>query len=1161
MTIDLIIFIVFLFANLVLGLLAGSRVKTLREYAVGNKNFSTGAVTSTIVATWIGGGFMFYALQNIYTSGLQFIIALLGGSLCLLFTGQILAGRMGEFLHKLSIADAMKKLYGEKAQVITAISGMFRSIGGIAIQFKAVGKMLTLLLNMDGPWVTVAAASIVIIYSVFGGLRSVTITDIFQFITFTIFVPILALVIWNNLQHPERVVNIIDTSPLFKWENVIGWDFKTLSMLGLLLYYMIPGMEPDIFQRIAMAKDLKQVKDSFTYAAAIRTMIVLTVTWIAILLLADPATKDSSSLLNYIVANYTYPGLKGLIAIGVAAMAMSTADSRMNATAVLVVNDFLKPLQIIDLDKKSPLISARIASLIIGVLGLTLALSMQNLLKILLFCNSFYMPIVTVPFLLAVFGFRSKSRSMFIGMAAGFITVVLWSIFLDNEDSIIPGMLANIIFLMGSHYLLKEQGGWIGIEDQATLMLARQKRQADWKKLKYNLTASQIYKSLTNALPIQDSVYPLFAIYVIGATYISFFTVPKEITIAHAELYQVITASTLIATATFLTCPAWPARFKPTWLMSFAWPIGISYLLFVVGGILVVLSGFNSIQVMIFMLNLIIAALLLPWQLVILLCAGSLLIVKSTLHAQDLHIALGGPAASLQFKIFYIILLFSGSLLAIIRFKQRNSRLELKYTALSAEHQATTKDLVKALAAEERFVKALDVEGVKELEKTAVQEQHVVTQLSYMNNTALPADLQQELALLKSRLTSTAQYLKIVVHRATTYLQLQVTSTTPKKLVEDTLAMLQLMEIPVLPRVILEMQPSLASKLLEVDVPKLTQLLYHAIVYAQSKLSNPQRTLLLGIEESILGYVLNSIEGHVKRVPAIRMTITTQQAVPMGEKLYYSNMEQAVVVDAINEHNMHLVLTQRILQAHYGFIALEEQPGSITQVYVIPQDIRTIRPKEMDIPELDPEAMLQAADETYPGAKQQEEDFFSSLQIDDPSQLAMVHQALRFIKKYHGPVKRKSGEPFYLHPVMVAKIANSYHPDINTILGALLHDIVEDTAVTLPQIALMFNDEVAKIVDGVTHLDSLGKAVYKLQLGEHENFVQLLDAEDKRVLYVKLADRTHNIRTIEGHANINKQKQIAGETIAFFVPIAKYLGLMELAAELQARSEAVMNKE
>jgi hypothetical protein len=319
------------------------------------------------------------------------------------------------------------------------------------------------------------------------------------------------------------------------------------------------------------------------------------------------------------------------------------------------------------------------------------------------------------------------------------------------------------------------------------------------------------------------------------------------------------------------------------------------------------------------------------------------------------------------------------------------------------------------------------------------------------------------------------------------------------------------------------------------------------------------KTILLGIEATELGYPTNSIKKHIKRVSAICFTITTLPKLPAVESLYLHNMEQSILDTSVDVYNVNLLLNQRILQAHYGFIAVGKDGKDVTQVYVIPQTIREIRPKEMDIPEFDPDTELQLSDENYPGAKEQEQAFLDTLQIDNQEQLMLIHRALRLIKKYHGPVKRKSGEPFYLHPVMVAKIVASLTQDIDTILGALLHDVVEDTAVTLSQIELMFNKDVKKIVDGVTHLDSLGKVVYRLQLGEHENMNQLLDAEDKRVLYVKLADRTHNMRTIQFH-KMEKQRQIASETLGFFVPVARYLGLMELADELQTRSNEVLNQ-
>ena len=217
----------------------------------------------------------------------------------------------------------------------------------------------------------------------------------------------------------------------------------------------------------------------------------------------------------------------------------------------------------------------------------------------------------------------------------------------------------------------------------------------------------------------------------------------------------------------------------------------------------------------------------------------------------------------------------------------------------------------------------------------------------------------------------------------------------------------------------------------------------------------------------------------------------------------------------------------------------------------------------MDFSEIDPETELAESNEAYPGAKKQEEEFLSCLTLSTPEEEALVHKALRFIKKYHGPVKRKSGEPFYLHPVMVAKIATSFmqDQDVDVIIAALLHDVVEDTAVTLPQIQLMFNDHIGQIVDRVTHLDSVSNVIYRLQLQDHENLNQLLDAEEKGVLYVKLADRLHNMRTIKFHSIVAKQKKIAGESLSFFVPVAKYLGLYAVAEELKAMSTEVMEKE
>ena len=109
----------------------------------------------------------------------------------------------------------------------------------------------------------------------------------------------------------------------------------------------------------------------------------------------------------------------------------------------------------------------------------------------------------------------------------------------------------------------------------------------------------------------------------------------------------------------------------------------------------------------------------------------------------------------------------------------------------------------------------------------------------------------------------------------------------------------------------------------------------------------------------------------------------------------------------------------------------------------------------------------------------------------------------------------------------------------------------------MTNIKALFGEQIAFLVEKVTNLDN---KMSRLMLGDHENVARLSNYEDKRVMYVKLADRMHNMRTISGHRSIHKQKRIAEETLNFFVPAANSLGLKEIAKELERLSLEVLAK-
>ena len=139
--IDIIIFIGFLIVNLIVGIAHSVKIKTISEYALGGRNFSTTALVATIVATWMSGSLFFIDLTKTYSEGLYYLIPAVCMSLALVITAYFLIPRMGEFFGSLSVAEAMGDLYEKEVRLLTAVCGILGNIGGIAVQFKVFGNI------------------------------------------------------------------------------------------------------------------------------------------------------------------------------------------------------------------------------------------------------------------------------------------------------------------------------------------------------------------------------------------------------------------------------------------------------------------------------------------------------------------------------------------------------------------------------------------------------------------------------------------------------------------------------------------------------------------------------------------------------------------------------------------------------------------------------------------------------------------------------------------------------------------------------------------------------------------------------------------------------------------------------------------------------------
>ena len=164
--------------------------------------------------------------------------------------------------------------------------------------------------------------------------------------------------------------------------------------------------------------------------------------------------------------------------------------------------------------------------------------------------------------------------------------------------------------------------------------------------------------------------------------------------------------------------------------------------------------------------------------------------------------------------------------------------------------------------------------------------------------------------------------------------------------------------------------------------------------------------------------------------------------------------------------------------------------------------------------------------------------------------ITMISKAYELAKKAHNDQKRKSGEPYIIHPICVAIILAELELDKETIAAGLLHDVIEDTAISFEELSDIFGVDVANLVDGVTKLTQLSLKNDKIEMqAENLRKMFLAMAKDIRVILIKLADRLHNMRTLQ-YMKPEKQKEKARETMDIYSPIAQRLGISKIKVEL-----------
>ena len=178
------------------------------------------------------------------------------------------------------------------------------------------------------------------------------------------------------------------------------------------------------------------------------------------------------------------------------------------------------------------------------------------------------------------------------------------------------------------------------------------------------------------------------------------------------------------------------------------------------------------------------------------------------------------------------------------------------------------------------------------------------------------------------------------------------------------------------------------------------------------------------------------------------------------------------------------------------------------------------------------------------------QDLLNKLEEYNPDEVEIVKKAYEYADTLHKGQMRQSGEPYISHPLNVAYILADMHADKDTVCAGLLHDTLEDTNITKEDIVHDFNQNIANLVDGVTKLSKMNFSTKQDQNYANTRKIITGITEDVRIIIIKLADRLHNMRTLEFKSEF-KQKESALETMEIFVPLAYYIGAYRIKSELE----------
>jgi Na+/proline symporter len=418
-TIDAVIIILYLTLSLIVVFWNGFNVKTLREYAIGTREFSVFVVVSLMLSTCLDGTSVLSPYKNAYENGIISIYPCLGIVFCLYFYS-LMAPLMKPYLRTITTGEIVGMMYGREARIIAGLAVTLRCFGVLSVQIFIMSNIFDYLLHVSKFDSMLISITFLSFYTSFGGKRSPVLSDKYDFLVKFLMT---LLIIYFCFEKTGGVYRFLASLPATHI-TIIQDDITLLSFTIIFLYFLIPGLYPNIIQEMLIAKNLTQISKSFKISSIVALYSLLFFILVGLFSYEIFPERTTKYLFISLIDEVLPSFVKGIVICVILSIIISLAELNLNIASVSLTNDILK-LAYKNKTEIDLLFYSRIISLFLSSFSAIVAYSYSNLFDIIILLESFWRPVVNAPLLLGLLGLRSSSKNFKKAALSGSITFLL----------------------------------------------------------------------------------------------------------------------------------------------------------------------------------------------------------------------------------------------------------------------------------------------------------------------------------------------------------------------------------------------------------------------------------------------------------------------------------------------------------------------------------------------------------------------------------------------------------------------------------------------------------------------------------------------------------------------------------------------------------------